>query len=146
MMKIIASLALVLALFYSSQVAAAKLKFGEQDKLVSIQEVELTGSEGEALNLGYRITTRFFIGGIYLIDQGYVLPTRDSENGDYYSLTEDRIAEMQQEGSLPTPLPVYTISWQDYLLGYSLWIIVGIVLLYVVLKLVSRKPKETDAL
>ncbi len=41
----------------------------------------------------------------------------------YYSLSQAKIARLQAQQLIPTPLPAYHISWDEYLLGYSLWII-----------------------
>lgn len=45
-------------------------------------------------------------------------------------MTEPDLKEYQAAGYLPTTLPQYDIATADYLFGYSLWIIIGVLVLY----------------
>ena len=80
-----------------------------------------------AFNLGYRITTYRFILNVRIKNNGYVLQNV-GEKDTYIPLDTAFIEELQEAGELPTPLPEYSLSFFDYLFGYSLWIVVGIIL------------------
>ena len=65
-------------------------------------------STGEALCLSNKFTIFHFVGPVALSDDGYVLAIKDSQS--YYPLSKARIAELQASGTLPNPMPSYTIS------------------------------------
>lgn len=149
-MKAISCLLIIISLAFCAQASARGAKFGDQDSIRKIQNTELKDPLGRDLYLGYRITIKYFFAGVNLTDNGYVLAVKGSDDGEYYSLTEEEINELQSQGSLPRPLPKYEISNWDYGFGYSLWIILAATLLYSgVKKLVKKKPEtleETPAL
>lgn len=115
-------LAFFAAILFSAQ-AYAKYSFGEQDRLHPIQDVAFKGPKGESLYLGYRTTAMNVFAGVYLKDQGYVLGIKEDTQGEYFNLTPELLANLQADGSLPTPLPKYEVAVLDYLMGYSLWLI-----------------------
>lgn len=95
--------------------------FGNDEKMHTIQKVEGLGGSTEYY-LCYKTTTHFFVAGIYLSDDGYVL----QEGGDtskYIPLSQTRTVELQQQGVLPNPLPSYSIPLFEYAVGYSLWLL-----------------------
>jgi hypothetical protein len=99
--------------------------FGTQDDLNCIVDIPLTGPNSEALCLGFRVEMKFFIGGVYAKDQGYILKIKN-EKAYYPMPTGDELAEFQANSMIPSPLPAYSVPLWDYLFGYSLWIIIGI--------------------
>ena len=129
MKKFILLLSLVLML----QFAHASMMFGGDDNIHVIQELDLIGPENKPMQLAHRVTLHFFVAGIYTSDEGYVLIQKGNSE-IYYSLTPDLLKTYQDEGTLPNPLPAYAIPIWDYLFGYSLWIIVGGVILFYVIK------------
>jgi hypothetical protein len=110
---------------------AAGMRFGDSEDLTTIVDVGVTGAEGEALMLGYKITTHNFLLPWSMSDDGYVLVVKD-DTSTYYAMSEAEIAEWQQSGLLPDPLPVYEITLLDRVMGHLLWptlVVIGIVLL-----------------
>ena len=68
-------------------------------------------------------------------DDGYVLGLQGDATGYYPMPTGKDLSDLQAEGVLPEPLPPYSISTVDYALGYSLWIFLGLVVLFYGVKL-----------
>jgi hypothetical protein len=133
-MKFISTIFLLFGLLLSDSAFAQPGRIGYDDCLHKLQDLELKDPEGEELFLGYRTTITWFVFGIYLKDQGYILAVKGNrtegacvgnEEGQYYDLNEDDITRLQSEGSLPIPLPNYEIDVLFYALGYSLWLIIA---------------------
>jgi len=93
--------------------------FGVDENIHTIQDIE-----GTEMCLAHKTTLHFFFLGIYVSDDGYVLAPKGTYN-EYIPLTDNEIREMQNEGSLPNPLPKYSIPVFEYIFGYSLWILIG---------------------
>lgn len=141
-MKLISYLTFILVLLFSGSSFARGLSFGDQDKLSFIQEVKLKGAKGEVLHLGYRITTKFFLAGVWLTDQGYILADKNNKEKAYYTLTADQMSSYQAKGLLPNPLPKYEIQPMDYVFGYSLWLLLIILATYYGIKYFINKNKQ----
>lgn len=119
--------------------ARADMMFGTQEDIHFIQDVDITSQDNEPLFLGYKTSTRFIVAGVYIKDDGYVFGIR-SDHSKYIETSPDEIAKFQASGLLPNPLPPYKISTMDYVIGYSLWILLPIVILgYVIAWLVRRR-------
>ncbi len=101
------------------RLAFVPVYFGSREEIAKIQDIE-----GTSYKLSNKYTLHFFIAGIYLSDDGYVLQDKNAFN-TYYPLSEEEIKKLQGTGKLPTPLPSYSISIWAYLIGYSLWIIIA---------------------
>ena len=56
-----------------AQNAEAAFKFGADETIHFLQDVSLKGAKEEALYLGYRTKIQFFVAGLYVTDEGYVL-------------------------------------------------------------------------
>lgn len=119
--------------------AHAKFEFGATESIRKIQDVDIKGSEGEALFLGYKITRQAILLPYAMSDDGYVLGVRQNHDR-YYALTPEQIAAFQNEGSLPNPMPKYEIEKLDWAIGHALWLTMPIVLLAMFWP--SRKKKE----
>jgi hypothetical protein len=121
---------------------AAGMMFGTRERIAELQDVDLQGPEGEPLVLGYKTTTRYFLGGLYVRDDGYVLsPAADTTR--YLPLPSgDELRGFQRQGLLPDPLPPYALGALDYFDGYSLWLIVAITLLAVVVPAVVTSRRR----
>ncbi|HEX2256009.1 MAG TPA: hypothetical protein VHG92_04765 [Afifellaceae bacterium] len=104
--------------------ARADLMFGTQEDIHFIQDVEVTGPEGEELFLGFKTTTQFFLAGLYVQDDGYVLGQRSDHNRYWDMPAGEQLADFQARGLIPDPLPSYELGIFDYLFGYSMWIFV----------------------
>ena len=110
-------IALVVMLCFASHAVA--LGFGSDENIHAIQDIE-----GTNYRLCHKTTLHFFGAGIYMTDDGYVLQERGMYDR-YIPLEESDIHEMQNEGLLPNPLPQYSIPIQEYVFGYSLWIVIA---------------------
>jgi hypothetical protein len=123
-MKKFLMLALVLAFLPLSgapAMAAKGLGFGNDERIHSLSDVKLRGPSGEALFLAHKVTTQFFLLGVNVKDEGYVLGVK-GESRKYFRMPADaQVQRLQQQGLLPSPLPGYRLGTFDYLFGYSLW-------------------------
>lgn len=104
--------------------AKADLMFGTQEDIHYIQDVDVTGPDGEELFLGFKTTTQFFLAGLYVQDDGYVLGKRSDHNRYWDMPTGEQLADFQGRGLIPSPLPAYELGIFDYVFGYSMWILV----------------------
>jgi hypothetical protein len=143
-MKILGAILLAIGLLASGNAAAGKMMFGDQDSLHKIQDVEFNGPNGEELYLAYRTTIKFFILGVNITKQGYVLAIKDSEDKAYYSLDNAQIKELQNNGGLPNPMPKYKLTKFDYAFGYSLWILILIFGGFSLIKRQFKKRKKAS--
>ncbi|KYN24636.1 hypothetical protein AUQ44_01680 [Vibrio cidicii] len=141
-MKIFNILLLSLGLLLSGNAVAGKMMFGDDDMLHKLQDVSFKGPNGEDLYLAYRTTTKFFILGVNITEQGYVLALKNSEEKSYYPLNDVQIQGLQSVGDLPRILPKYELTIFDYAFGYSLWIFILLSVLYSLIKRQFRKRKD----
>jgi uncharacterized protein len=127
-MKKFLMLALVLAFLPLSGAparAAKGLGFGSDEKIRTLREIKLRGPSGETLFLAHKVTTQFFLLGVHVKDEGYVLAVQ-GDSRKYFRMPADaQVQQLQQRGLLPSPLPGYRLGMLDYLLGYSLWLLLG---------------------
>jgi hypothetical protein len=72
-----------------------------------------------------KISLSFIGAGVYVSAEGYVLKVQGEDS--YYRTTPDLLKALQEEGTIPTPLPPYHITTFQYLFGYSLWILLLVV-------------------
>ncbi len=115
------------------------MMFGEDENIDCIVDVQLKGAKDEALCLAHKHTKIFVVAGVWVNDDGYVLGVK-SDSKKYYDMPAgETLATMQQNGLLPKPLPPYSLSFFDYLFGYSLWIIVGVMVLWAAGKALLRR-------
>ena len=126
-----------LGLLAAAPVEAAR--FGTDETVHRIEDVTLKGPKDETLYLGYMTRIRWFLGGIYVEDRGYVLGVQGDRTRFFPMPQGEALKGFQQRGFLPDPLPPYSLSFIDYLLGYSLWLtLAGVALYCLVAKL--RRP------
>src|SRR5262245_26837938 len=118
----IVSVLVVAFLCCSATTAAhAKLMFGKDETIHFLQDVKLTGPNQETLYLGYMTAIQFFLAGVYVEDEGYVLGVKGESKTFFRVPTGEELKGFQQRGLLPDPLPPYSLNFFDYLFGYSLW-------------------------
>ncbi len=115
-------LAMVLVLFGFAGEARAWTAFGTVEDIHPIENVGLTGPDGEALFLGYKTSTVYFIGGAWITDDGYILGLQSDHSRILDMPTGETLAGFQKQGLLPDPLPGYSVGFLAYLKGYSLWL------------------------
>lgn len=98
---------------------AAKFKFGTDEHLVKLQDVEIKSPQGEPLYLGYKYSFNMVFLPYSITDDGYVLGVQGQSR--YFKLDDARIKTLQASGQLPSPLPPYALSPLQYAMGYALW-------------------------
>jgi hypothetical protein len=126
----------VIWLGLSADCAQAGL-FGTNEK---IRTIELTRDPN--YTLCHKVRMYFFFAGVYVADDGYVLKKTLEFDGKYYPLDDAKIRELQKEGILPVPLPPYSLSFLDYLFGYSLWIILAFTIVISLVRWRWKSPTE----
>lgn len=142
-MKKLSYLLVLLSFAFCGQTFAKGMQFGDQDQLIKLQDVEIKTPDGQGLYLAHLLTTKFFLAGVNITDKGYVLAVKtDSEEQQYYALTSPQIKELQAEGSLPDPMPPYKISTLDYVIGYSLWLIILVLSAFSGIKKLFKKKDK----
>lgn len=142
MKKIYSACLLMLALLFSSQShAGIPVFFGESDELYVIENGPSITEGRETFHLGHRVYKKWFIFGINVVDEGYVLISANNANR-YVPLNAGLINDFQEDGSLPKELPSYSIPLMDYLTGYSLWIVLLVLAVLGLKSILSKKPDE----
>jgi len=124
--------------------AQARMMFGKDETIHFIEDVKATGPNNEALYLGYMSAIQFFVAGVYVEDEGYVLGVKGDSKKFFHMPTGDQLKSLQQRGLLPDPLPPYSLNAFDYLFGYSLWIVLLVVGIWTAIDL-QRKRKRREA-
>ncbi len=122
-------LTLILFIFLIPNLASAKRVgglFGKGESIKKIMDLEVKGPKGEDLYLAYKTTGYYFIMGAYMSDDGYVLAVK-ADFGSYYPLDEKQIANYQESGLLPKPLPKYEIPLMEWVWGFALWILLLVI-------------------
>jgi hypothetical protein len=115
-------LALFLIVFAGE--AKAWTPFGTVEHTTRIEDVTLTTPDGDPLFLGYKTSTLYFLLGVYVSDDGYVLGLRASPRHIAEMPPPNVLIELQKQGKLPNPLPAYHLGLGDYAAGFSLWLVV----------------------
>ncbi len=103
--------------------ARAWTAFGMAEQIVRMQDVALTTPAGDPLFLAHKTSTVYFIGGVFVKDDGYVLCLQSNPKHYVDMPPPDLLATFQKQGKLPDPLPPYHLGIGDYVNGYSLWIV-----------------------
>jgi hypothetical protein len=101
--------------------------FGVSTKLHHLQEVPITGAQGERLCLSYKLSILYVGVPLFLTRDGYVLgihagTTKAGQNlysnKNFYPLTDSDVQRWQVSGHLPNPLPPYKLSIGDHIEAY----------------------------
>ncbi len=142
MKKYFALLLLCFAITQTSNAyARGSMHFGEKETIKKIEDTNLKGPKGEALFIGHKYSQYFFILGANFTDQGYVLGIKGVES--YYPMPEgEKLSALQKIGALPTPLPAYKIEPIEYIMGYSLYILILVIGGWTFLKVKIKGTKK----
>jgi len=108
--------------------AQAGFYFGNAQYIKFLQDVPLKSPNGEPLFLGHMYRTTYFIAGLYVTDEGYVLGLKRDSNRFLRMNDAAQVGQWQNEGLLPKQFPPYRLSVYDYLIGYSFWITLAVIL------------------
>lgn len=101
------------------------MMFGKGEVIHCIADVGLTGANGEALCLGFKLSRYSFVAPVYLRDDGYVLRLKDAKESYYPMPVGEELAGMQADGLIPAPLPPYSVPLYEWAFGFLLWIVIG---------------------
>lgn len=124
--------------------ASAALKFGDEDKIRFIANTTLEGPKGERLYLARRLTTKSFLLPYTIEDNGFVLGV-SGDSTRYFDFPEnERLAEIQKAGHLPSPLPIYELDLADVLFGRSLWIVLLVLGAYGAYQFIFRRHSASS--
>jgi hypothetical protein len=123
-----------------SVAGAVLVKFGTVERLHVIQKIQ-----GTEFSLCFKTSVRVVGGGLYIADDGYVLRF-DNEPDKFVPLTAEKTKELQTQGALPVPLPAYSIPAIDYVFGYSLWIAIGLVVGWELVRRELRRRRNNHIL
>src|SRR5262245_32835435 len=119
---------------------AVKLRFGRDDHLVKLQDVEIKGPQGEALYLGYKYSFHSFVFPYTVTDDGYILGITGQNK--FSKLDETRIKAFQAGGLLPSPLPPYKLSLFDLAIGHALWVVLLIIPVAILLTMRGSRRRK----
>ncbi len=114
-----------LSMGVSGHANAGRMQFGADERINKIVDIPVRGPNGESLYLGYKLRSYSFFFPIYMTDDGYVIGF-SADITRYIVLDPEKIASLQKQGQLPTPLPVYRLTWDDWFFGYFLWVFLPI--------------------
>jgi hypothetical protein len=119
----------------------ATLRFGKHEEVRCMVDIDARGPQGDHLCLAFKTSSYWVGAGVFLTDDGYVLKSLGPEKV-YYRIGADGIAV----AGLPDPLPAYSVPWEDYLGGYSLWLAIafGMVWTAGARKLKARRRTQFD--
>ena len=111
--------------------ARTGLQFGTQESLKCLDgikpfEIQTTDGSKEVCYAARVATDSIFFPWRTYIKDYVFYPGGDS----YFSTTKNTISSLQSEGTLPVPLPIYSISKMELIVGNGLWVFIGIVLAY----------------
>ena len=145
MRRVVLFIALVGSLLLPVSQADAAWRFGKDEEIRFIQDVTLKGANNEALYLGYMTRTQNFLAGLYIEDAGYVLGVK-GESKKYYNMpTGEELARFQRNGTLPDPLPTYSLGFFDYFIGYSAWWVIALVIAWYAFDVMRKRKKAAAA-
>lgn len=125
--------------FLSFNIFSGRMMFGKDQNIHLIEpkfEIPLLDEKGYQMadsvgvpiigKLAYLVEIQFFIAGVWVNDGGYII-TNDKES--FYPISED--VQKITEEYINNKFPDYSLSFFDYLFGYSLWIaIIGVIAYY----------------
>ncbi len=137
---------MIISLFANTSLyAGIPIIHGHFQDIHKIVDVKLKGSNGDKLFLGYMTESYYIEAGVYIKDEGYILGVEGKEGSFYPMPTGNDLKSFQKNGFLPNPLPQYNIPIKDYIIGYSLWIILFLVIAYYIGTFVTKqKLKQTQ--
>ncbi|MEI9902151.1 MAG: TerB family tellurite resistance protein [Hyphomicrobium sp.] len=115
----------VLSAWLALPAEAAKLRFGDDETLHVVAPTQL-GTAGKPISLCYKASTYFFVAGVYTTDE-YVLCEGGTSTRYWPMPAAAPLAALQGQGMIPAPLPPYKRDVLDYVVGYSLWLVIAFV-------------------
>lgn len=111
------------------------IDFGKSTKIYHLSETKIENGKKTTFNLGVK-AVKFSIGlGAYAKPEGYVLYNkaniglRQEEGWRYIPIQQDQVEAMKRLGQIPQDAPLAKLPTGQYFLGYSLWIIGGLLLI-----------------
>lgn len=116
--------------------------FGASDDLDCVQDTPIR-IEGQNWCVAEYTETYYFLAGVWT--SGRIVLGAPSANTYMDMPKGDSLKNFQASGMLPDPLPKYAGTLLDYLVGFSLWIFLGVVGLVIFLgRAISSNGDEAD--
>jgi len=126
------------------QAHAKKLRFGTEESIRFVAETTLPGPNQSRFYLGHLVQTYIFLLPYRFESKGYVLGIH-GDSSKYMPLPSGAdLKELQDKGFLPNPLPPIQFAWYDYAFGYSLWIVLVVLVGFPLVKRKLRGKKEAE--
>lgn len=129
----------------SGSAHAAKFMFGTQEDIHFLAPTKIEGPSGKTLYLGHMVATKSFLLPYMVESRGYVLGINGDKRSYMAMPSDPEVKSLQATGLLPTPLPELKLSWFEYLFGYSLWIVIAVMVLITIAKNLLEKKAEERA-
>jgi hypothetical protein len=134
-----------LCLLLQSTPDARAWRFGSEDRVRVLQDVNVRGQNGESLYLGYKMTVQNVMLGIYIKRDGYVLGIKGDSKHYYHLPSAQEVERLQRAGLLPNPLPPYRMDFADYLYGFLMWpVALLLTVVSIFLNAAKRAREEAD--
>jgi hypothetical protein len=125
----------------ASSAAEAQFCWGTKEQLIHVKKLPINSPENKPLNLARLLLTQCMGLPYTVTDAGYVLAVEGQET--YFALSEQQIASFQSSRALPTPLPDFAMSAQDWLMGHLLWLAVPLAAIVVMGPLALLWPSRS---
>jgi len=116
---------LVLLFIPIAQTNAFTVWFGVSEQFRDLTPVKLKGPDGQDLILGWKSSRYVLVFGLWARNDGYVLRNERDPSQYFFMPSPSETGRLQQAGILPRPLPPGGMTWFDYAIGYSLWLVIA---------------------
>ena len=108
-----------------------------------IDPADLPPEWQKGIELDSHTVTHWIGGGAWLENVGYAIRVPGAD--DYWALDAEMTKALQEAKVLPDPLPKYEIPVMDYVFGYSLWIIIGVLAVWFGVSALLKRNKPAPA-
>ena len=124
--------------------SAHAAKFGT-DEAVHVLAPTGIVHNGKSVSICYKTMTYYFLAGVYTTDEHVLCEGPPSQR--YWPIpTGETLAKLQRDGLMPATLPHYERGMFDYVIGYSLWLFIAAIAIYLPFSMRSDKAKKSKAL
>lgn len=119
------------------------VRFGKQDSVYKLVETHLQDEQGRPLWIADHVTSYYVFAGVYARDDGLVL-TANTDEGYFPFPTAEEVKQYQSAGLFPAELPKHGLGFFDIFLGFSLWWLLLVVVVWTVISTKIEAKKEAQ--
>ena len=101
-MRALSILLAAMMYLWASTDVQARVMFGKDETIHFLQDVKLTGPNKEPLYLGYMTAIQFFVAGLYVQDEGYVLAVKGDSKKFFHMPGGDELKSFRSAANCPT--------------------------------------------